>query len=174
MWTELGKAQLDQGMLRESIDSFIKAQNPSMYMMVINIAQTQECFEELVSFLTMARKTLKEKVIDQELIFAYAKCGDKFVGELENFIAEPNQADIIKVGERCFEAGLHRAAKMLFQRAGNNEKLATVYVMLGEFGLAFEAAKKSDIPKVWKSVCFACIRAKEFKTASLCGLNIII
>ena len=63
VWTELGKAQLDQGMLREAIDSFIKAQNPSMYMMVINLAQTQECFEELVQFLTMARKTLKEKVV---------------------------------------------------------------------------------------------------------------
>jgi clathrin heavy chain len=38
VWTELGKAQLDQSMLREAIESFIKAGNPSMYMMVINIA----------------------------------------------------------------------------------------------------------------------------------------
>jgi clathrin heavy chain len=41
VWTELGKAQLDQNMLREAIDSFIKANNPSMYMMVINIAQNE-------------------------------------------------------------------------------------------------------------------------------------
>jgi len=47
-------------MLREAIESFIKAGNPSMYMMVINIAQNQECYEELVQFLLMARKTLKE------------------------------------------------------------------------------------------------------------------
>jgi len=173
-WTELGKAQLEQQMLREAIESFIKAENPSMYMMVINIAQSQECFEELVAFLTMARKTLKEKVIDSELIFAYAKCGDKYMGELETFISDPNQADITKVGERCFEHKLYKAAKVLFQRAGNNQKLATVFVHLGEFGLAYEAAKKSDIPKVWKSVCFSCIRAQEFKTAALCGLNIII
>jgi len=57
VWTELGKAQLDQNLLKEAIDSFIKAQNPSMYMMVINIAQNQECYEELVQFLLMARQT---------------------------------------------------------------------------------------------------------------------
>lgn len=28
--------------------------------------------------------------------------------------------------------------------------------------------------KVWKEVCFACVRAKEFRTASLCGHKIII
>jgi len=55
VWTELGKAQLDQNLLKEAIDSFIKAQNPSMYMMVINIAQKPECYEELVQFLLMAR-----------------------------------------------------------------------------------------------------------------------
>ena len=57
VWTELGKAQLDQNLLKEAIDSFIKAGNPSMYMMVINIAQNQECYEELVQFLLMARQT---------------------------------------------------------------------------------------------------------------------
>ena len=114
VWTELGKAQLDQSMLKEAISSFIKANNPSMYMMVINIAQNQECYEELVSFLLMARKSLKEQVIDSELIFAYAKCGDKYLGELENFISEPNQGDIQKVGDRCFENKLYTAAKVLF------------------------------------------------------------
>jgi hypothetical protein len=42
----------------------------------------------------MARKKLKEQIVDSELIFAYASCGEKFYGELENFISEPNQADI--------------------------------------------------------------------------------
>ena len=43
-----------------------------------------------------------------------------------------------------------------------------------EYVQAYDAAKKADIPKVWKAVCFACVRAKEFRTAALCGLNIII
>lgn len=39
---------------------------------------------------------------------------------------------------------------------------------------AFNSAKKADIPKVWKEVCFACVRAGEFKTATNCGMSIII
>jgi len=47
-------------------------------------------------------------------------------------------------------------------------------VKLKQYPAAFEAAKKADVPKVWKEVCFACVRAKEFRTANLCGLKIII
>ena len=39
VWTELGKAQLDKNLVKDSINSFIKAKNPSMYMMIINISQ---------------------------------------------------------------------------------------------------------------------------------------
>lgn len=52
--------------------------------------------------------------------------------------------------------------------------MAAVLVRLKQFQAAFEAAKKADVPKVWKEVCFACVRAKEFRTANLCGLKIII
>ena len=52
--------------------------------------------------------------------------------------------------------------------------MAEVYVMTKEYVNAYEAAKRADIPKVWKAVCFACVRAKEFKTALECGLKVII
>jgi hypothetical protein len=39
VWTELGTAQLDKNMLKECMTSFINAKNPSMYMMVINMAK---------------------------------------------------------------------------------------------------------------------------------------
>jgi len=174
VWSELGKAQLDQNLLREAIESFIKAKDPSMYMVVINIGQNQECWEELVQFLLMARTSLKEQMIDSELIFSYAKCGDKYLGEMENFISEPNQADILKTGDRCFASRLYNAAQLLYQKAGNNQKLAEVYVMLKKYAMALEAARKANIPKVWKAVCFSCVRAGEFKSAATCGLNIII
>jgi clathrin heavy chain len=57
---------------------------------------------------------------------------------------------------------------------GNNQKLAMAYVMLKEYNNAYEAAKKADVPRVWKAVCYACVRAKEFRFAQLCGLNVII
>ena len=81
-------------MLRESIDSFIKAEDPQMYLRVIAQANNDDCFDDLVQYLLMARKSLKEQVIDSELIYAYARCGEKCLVELENFVREPNQADI--------------------------------------------------------------------------------
>jgi hypothetical protein len=42
----------------------------------------------------MARATMKEQMIDNELIFAYAKCGNRYLPELEAFISEPSQADL--------------------------------------------------------------------------------
>jgi len=120
VWTELGKAQVDQNLLREAIESFIKAEDPSMYIRVINQAGNEECYEELVQYLLMARQTLKEQLIDSELIYAYARCGEKCLGDLDSFVREPNQADIQKVGEKCFEAKMYEAAKILFTKVGNN------------------------------------------------------
>ena len=45
---------------------------------------------------------------------------------------------------------------------------------LKRYQAAFDAAKKADVPKVWKAVCFACVRAKEFRMAALCGQHVII
>ena len=61
-----------------------------MYVLVINTAESQQCFEELIPFLLMARGMIKENLIDQELIYAYAKCGQRHLPELEAFISEPN------------------------------------------------------------------------------------
>ena len=42
VWSEVGSAQLDKGLVKESIASFIKAKNPSTFMMVINVAKQQQ------------------------------------------------------------------------------------------------------------------------------------
>ena len=60
VWSELGRAYLDEFNVKDAIECFIKAKDPGMYAMVINTSQTQDCWEELVQFLTMARQTLKE------------------------------------------------------------------------------------------------------------------
>ena len=85
-----------------------------MYALVIGTAENQDCFEELVQYLLMARSMIKEQMIDSELIFSYAKCGQRYLPELEAFIAEPNQADIQKCGDRCYDSGLYEAAKILY------------------------------------------------------------
>lgn len=93
---------------------------------------------------------------------------------MENFVREPNQADLQKVGDKCFDFKMYEAAKIIFSKLQNNQKLAQVFVMNKEYVQAYDAAKRADVPKVWKAVCFACVRAKEFRTAHLCGTNIII
>lgn len=38
MWSQLAKAQLQKGMVKEAIDSYIKADDPSSYMEVVQAA----------------------------------------------------------------------------------------------------------------------------------------
>lgn len=38
VWSQLGRAQLNENMVKEAIDSFIKADDPSQYMEVVNVA----------------------------------------------------------------------------------------------------------------------------------------
>jgi clathrin heavy chain len=101
-----------------------------MYAMVIGTAENQDCFEDLVQYLLMARSMLKEQMIDSELIFAYAKCGSRRLSDLETFISEPNQADIQRCGDRCYDEKLYEAARILYTHIGNNQKLATTLVRL--------------------------------------------
>jgi clathrin heavy chain len=122
----------------------------------------------------MARKSIKDSRIDSELIYAYAKNGERYLSDLEGFVSEPNQADAQKCGDRCFDDILYLAAEILYKRVSNNQKLAQTYVKLKKFQAAFDAAKKAGVPKVWKAVCFACVRAKEFRMAALCGQHVIV
>jgi len=133
VWSEIGKAYLDQFLIKEAIDAFIKAKDPSMYAMVIGTAENQDCFEDLVQFLLMARGMLKEPMIDCELVFAYAKCGARYLPDLEAFISEPTQADSLKCGDRCFDEKLYEAALLLYKQAGNNPKLASTLVKLKQY-----------------------------------------
>jgi len=70
--------------------------------------------------------------------------------DLENFISDPNQADLQRCGDRCFDERLFEAAELIFKRIGNQQKLAQVYVKMKQFPAAFEAAKKANFLKFGK------------------------
>ena len=91
-----------------------------MFERVIILAQQQQDYSELANYLLMARKTIKDQRVDSELIYAYARGGERFLPDLESFVTEPNQADIQKCGDRCFEDRLYLAAEILFKRISNN------------------------------------------------------
>jgi len=89
----------------------------------------------------MARKTLREPKIDTELAYAYAKT-DR-LHDMEDFLAMTNVADILEVGEKCFEDELYQAAKLLFTSISNWARLATTLIYLGENQAAVESARKA-------------------------------
>lgn len=65
-------------------------------------------------------------------------------------------------------------AKILFTAISNFSKLATALVHIGDFKAAVEAAKKGNQTEGYKEVCYACIKAKEFELAQICGLHIVV
>ncbi|CAN0315931.1 unnamed protein product, partial [Ectocarpus sp. 13 AM-2016] len=77
------------------------------------------------------------------------------------------------IGERCFDEGMYEAARLLFKNIHNNAKLALCLVHLGQYREAVEAATKANAVNTWKQVCYACVRADEFRLAGVCGLHIL-
>ncbi|EIW58700.1 clathrin heavy chain [Trametes versicolor FP-101664 SS1] len=172
VWSRLAKAQLDGLRIKDAIDSYIKAEDPSNYAEVIEIASRAGKSDDLVRYLQMARKSLREPKIDTELAYAYAKT-DR-LHDMEDFLAMTNVADVLEVGEKCFEDELYQAAKILFTSISNWARLATTLIYLGENQGAVESARKAGNTQVWKQVHAACVEKGEFRLAQICGLNIVV
>mmetsp|Transcript_21954 Transcript_21954/g.32005 ORF Transcript_21954/g.32005 Transcript_21954/m.32005 type:complete len:1722 (-) Transcript_21954:178-5343(-) len=172
VWSKLARAQLDAQFVTDAINSYIKAKDASDYLLVINAAHNIDNYGDLVPFLKMARKDIKEAALDTELIYALART--RKLSELEEFVSSPNVAKIDVTGERCFDEGLFEAAKILFQNINNNAKLALCYVNLEMYREAVDSATKANSISTWKEVNAACVRAQEFRLANICGLHIIV
>ncbi|KAJ1548234.1 hypothetical protein HK096_008280 [Nowakowskiella sp. JEL0078] len=172
VWSKLAKAQLDSLLLKEAIDSYLKAEDPTNFLEVIQVANLNNKFQDLVRYLQMARKKVREPIVESELIFSFAKVNR--LADLEEFITTPNIAQIQNVGEKCFEAGLFEAAKILFNNISNWARLASTLVKLGEYQAAVDCARKATSTKVWKEVNAACVDNEEFRLAQICGLNLIV
>lgn len=172
VWSQLAKAQLKQGLVKEAIDSFIKADDPSAYIDVVETAHKTESWEDLVRYLQMARKKARESYIESELIYAYARTNR--LADLEEFISGPNHADIQKIGDRCFDDEMYEPAKLLYNNVSNFARLAITLVHLKEFQGAVDGARKANSTRTWKEVCFACVDSQEFRLAQMCGLHIVV
>ncbi|XP_030771005.1 clathrin heavy chain 2 isoform X4 [Rhinopithecus roxellana] len=92
VWSQLAQAQLQKDLVKEAINSYIRGDNPSSYLEVVQAASRSNNWEDLVKFLQMARKKGRESYIETELIFALAKTSR--LSELEDFINGPNNAHI--------------------------------------------------------------------------------
>lgn len=172
VWSKLGAAQIAAGMIGEGVDSYIKADDADCYADVIAAAEKADEYGDLARYLQMARKKLRETMIETELCYAFAKTNA--LADLEEFINGPNMAQISQVGERCFAQSLYEAAKILFNNISNYARLATTLVMLGEYQAAVDSARKANSIRTWKEVNAACVDAEKFRLAQICGLHIIV
>lgn len=172
VWSLLARSQLENGMVKEAIDSFIKAGDPSGYLDVVQTTHKTNNWEDLVRYLQMARKKGRDSHIESELLYAYAKTGR--LADLEEFLSAPNHADISRVGDRCFDDGLYEPAKLLYNNVSNFGRLAITLVHLKEFQGAVDSARKANSTRTWKEVCFACVDNEEFRLAQMCGLHIVV
>nr|CAG4651561.1 EOG090X0064 [Triops cancriformis] len=172
VWSQLAKAQLSASLMKEAIDSYIKADDPSAYLDVVATAHSSDSWEDLVRYLQMARKKTRESHIESELLYAYAKTNR--LADLEEFLAGPNHADIQRIGDRCYEAGMYDPAKLLYNNVSNFARLALTLVHLREFQGAVDSARKANSTRTWKEVCFACLEHGEFRLAQMCGLHIVV
>ncbi|QIW98006.1 hypothetical protein AMS68_003524 [Peltaster fructicola] len=172
VWSKVAKAQLDGLRVSDSIESYIKAQNPSNYNEVIEVATHAGKDDDLIKFLRMARKTLREPPIDTALAFCYARTNQ--LPELEEFLRGTNVANIEESGDKAYAEGFHEAAKIFYSSISNWAKLSTTLVHLNDYQGAVECARKANSVKVWKQVNEACVAKKEFRLAQICGLNLIV
>ena len=172
VWGTVAKAKLDGLRISDAIDSYILAGDPTNYNEVIEIATHAGKDEELIKYLRMARKTLREPAIDTALAFSFARTNQ--LNELEDFLRATNVADIEASGDKAYAEGYHQAAKIFFTSISNWAKLATTLVHLEEYQAAVECARKASSVKVWKQVNEACVSKKEFRLAQICGLNLIV
>jgi len=168
----LGKTQLANMMVKECIISFIKATDATEYTSVINAADQVGCYSELVTYLVMCRKKVKEAHIDTSLIFAYAK--SEMYAELDEFISAPNVGRIQDVAERCYAEAMYESAKILFNSISNFARLATCLMHLDQHQAAVDAARKANSTRTWKEVNASCVEHKEFRLAQICALHIIV
>ncbi|KAG0326315.1 hypothetical protein BGZ99_009753 [Dissophora globulifera] len=172
VWGRLGKAQLDGMRIKEAIDSYIRANDPTNHVEVIDLASRADKYEDLVRYLQMARKQSREPYIESELLFAFAKTGR--IADMEELLNGPNVAQVQAIGDRCYEQKMYGPAKILYSNISNWARLSTTLVHLGEYQAAVDGARKANSTKVWKDVNAACIERKEFRLAQVCGLSLVV
>lgn len=172
VWSKIARAKLNNQMTEEAIEAFIKSEDADCYVDVINLAEREEKYEELIKYLVMAREIKKDKLIDGELVFSYAKC--EKLSDLESFINGSNTAELGSVADRLYDQQSYKACKLLYESVGNNSRLASCLTHLKEYQKAVLAAKKANNPRCWKEVCFACVKGGEFRLAAQAGSNIIV
>jgi clathrin heavy chain len=174
VWSALARAQLLQpDSVADAIASFIKAKDSNDYALVIDAAHSVSAYTDLIAYLTMVRKKVKEVArVDTELVFCYAYTNA--LAELEEFVSGSHAANMTSVGDRLYAEERFDAAKIIFTHTSNWGRLASTLVKLRNWQAAVDAARRANSARTWKEVAFACVDESEFQLAQLCSLSIVV
>mmetsp|Transcript_22621 Transcript_22621/g.70241 ORF Transcript_22621/g.70241 Transcript_22621/m.70241 type:complete len:1205 (+) Transcript_22621:68-3682(+) len=74
VWSQVGAAQLTSGLVPDAISSFIRANDSNMHVEVIQAAKSAGCYEDLVKYLLMTRKKIKEAKVPPTLPSSCWRC----------------------------------------------------------------------------------------------------
>lgn len=91
VYSKLANTYLEQYNVVDAINNFLKAKDTSQFQTVIGLAENEDKFENLVTYLMMCREQLKDRQIDNSLAYCYAKL--EKLTELEDFISGGNSVD---------------------------------------------------------------------------------
>ena len=181
VWSALGRGLLEAGKLSASIQAFTHAQDFTHARDLVATAHANDQFSTLLPFLQAAKKKLKtDPWLEGEFLFCLARLSK--LPALEEAISTPTPAPLPQIAERCYEAGLWDAAKILYSSvaacpstpATTLPKLASTLVRLREWQSAVEIARKANSTKVWREVGEACLKEREFRLGQICCLNLIL
>jgi len=67
VWSQVAKAQLREGLLSAAIESFIRADDATQFPDVIRVAEEASLYHDLVKYLFMVKKNVKEPEVHTEL-----------------------------------------------------------------------------------------------------------
>lgn len=179
VWKALGKGLLRTGgptKFGAAVEAFIRAEDASDYPEVIRAASTSssagQYAEDLLRYLQMARRKTRDATIDNELFFSLALLHR--LADMEEFLAHVHAAQLQQVADRCFQAQLWEAARLLYGSISNFAKLATTLVHLRDYSGAVENAKRANNLRVWADVQVACLETGEYSLAQVCGLHLVV
>lgn len=96
VWSQLGRAQLNENMVKEAIDSFIKADDPSQYMEVVNVAasNSKQCYpacSKCIWFLNIHCSFTSKMTLTTN-----SECKDMYVNYVVSLFITDSWEDLVK------------------------------------------------------------------------------
>lgn len=96
VWSQLGRAQLNENMVKEAIDSFIKADDPSQYMEVVNVAasNSKQCYPACSKYKSLIN--IHCSLTSKLTLATNSECEDMYINDAVSLFITDSWEDLVK------------------------------------------------------------------------------